>query len=639
MTTSDDGMTLETRLIDETVERSPPASQPTCCPASHCYQSLRVCLTSNIFNRAEFSKKCRSNLPNVPAALLVFYTIPCAMLFQFLTAIAYSFATKIDDCPCEPDDDDQLDNVKSLASVAQTVVFYSVYPLAGWLADVKWGRHKVIRWSLVLQWAGVCIQCISLSVQYTVCGIFDSVAKYGLSSVAFVLITFGTAGFFANVLAYGMEQMSGAPSMALRSYINWFNWAFALGLNIVSYVQWNVTPTTPSQQYFVLSNVLLVAILLTIVLCIDAHFHDKFINPKLLRNPYGTIRGVLRFAWKHKVPIRRSALTFWEEDFPGRLDLAKDKYGGPFTHESVEDVKTTLRIVVILLSLSLFMVAYFIVDLTQAEFAVQFKQGASLGGVSSLLVSVLTDSLIIPVVPILELVIIPLFPKLEFFLVSHLRVLGIACVCLVINAILLLIIDVVGHAVTENEVACFLSSDSDDQSLSVHFLVTVIPFFTFGLADLAFFIAVFVFICSQAPLNMNGMLIGLFYFLFGLYSAAGQMVVYPFTYSTHQFEPKEISCGFWLILIVLLLSVLGCIVYIAAAKWYRKRIRDDFVNYLSFVEEHFERQIQRRLANEGSDLSDTHNLSGYSYQEFVEINSREIEANNADEMPVRVITH
>ena len=49
---------------------------------------------------------------------------------------------------------------------------------------------------------------------------------------------------------------------------------------------------------------------------------------------------VLKFAAKHKAPVNRSALTYWEEDIPSRIDLGKSKYGGPFTTEQVEDVKT-----------------------------------------------------------------------------------------------------------------------------------------------------------------------------------------------------------------------------------------------------------------------------------------------------------
>ena len=43
-------------------------------------------------------------------------------------------------------------------------------------------------------------------------------------------------------------------------------------------------------------------------------------------------------------PENRSAFTYWENDIPPRIDLGKNKYGGPFTTEEVEDTKSFFRI-------------------------------------------------------------------------------------------------------------------------------------------------------------------------------------------------------------------------------------------------------------------------------------------------------
>ena len=68
-------------------------------------------------------------------------------------------------------------------------------------------------------------------------------------------------------------------------------------------------------------------------------------------NPFKNIYKVLKYSWKHKVPEHRSAFTYWEDDIPRRIDLGKNKYGGPFTYEEVEDTKTFLRILPLLLCL------------------------------------------------------------------------------------------------------------------------------------------------------------------------------------------------------------------------------------------------------------------------------------------------
>ena len=59
---------------------------------------------------------------------------------------------------------------------------------------------------------------------------------------------------------------------------------------------------------------------------------------------------VTKFVRQHKVPIRRSAFTYCEDDIPSGLDLGKSKYGGPFTTEEVENVKAFYGILKILLA-------------------------------------------------------------------------------------------------------------------------------------------------------------------------------------------------------------------------------------------------------------------------------------------------
>ena len=60
-------------------------------------------------------------------------------------------------------------------------------------------------------------------------------------------------------------------------------------------------------------------------------------------NPFKLIHRVLKYAVKHKHPEGRSAFTYCEDELPSRLDFGKSKYGGPFTTEQAEDVKTFFR--------------------------------------------------------------------------------------------------------------------------------------------------------------------------------------------------------------------------------------------------------------------------------------------------------
>ena len=47
-------------------------------------------------------------------------------------------------------------------------------------------------------------------------------------------------------------------------------------------------------------------------------------------NPLKNIYKVLKYSWNHKVSEHRSAFTYWEDDIPCRIDLGRNKYGGPF---------------------------------------------------------------------------------------------------------------------------------------------------------------------------------------------------------------------------------------------------------------------------------------------------------------------
>ena len=69
------------------------------------------------------------------------------------------------------------------------------------------------------------------------------------------------------------------------------------------------------------------------------------------RNSLKLLYQVLKYSYDHKYPERRSALSYWENEMPSRIDLGKGKYGGPFTYEQVEDVKTFFRLLLLMASL------------------------------------------------------------------------------------------------------------------------------------------------------------------------------------------------------------------------------------------------------------------------------------------------
>ena len=95
---------------------------------------------------------------------------------------------------------------------------------------------------------------------------------------------------------------------------------------------------------------LLVTVILIVTLCVAHHRRRWFLIEPGRVNPYKLVFRVTKFASQHKIPVRRSAFTYCEDEFPTGLDLGKNKYGGPFTTEEVEDVKAFYGILKVLFS-------------------------------------------------------------------------------------------------------------------------------------------------------------------------------------------------------------------------------------------------------------------------------------------------
>ena len=93
-----------------------------------------------------------------------------------------------------------------------------------------------------------------------------------------------------------------------------------------------------------------VMLLLIITLCLAKRRRNWFLIEPGTVNPYKLVYRVTKFARQHKTPLRRSAFTYCEDEIPTGLDLGKEKYGGPFSTEQVEDVKVFYGILKVLFS-------------------------------------------------------------------------------------------------------------------------------------------------------------------------------------------------------------------------------------------------------------------------------------------------
>ena len=233
-------------------------------------------------------------------------------------------------------------------------------PAAGWMADVKFGNYRVFKSGVTFLFLYSALYCFSLVLETLFWENNQEIItwiRFSLYSSFFVI---GGCMCVITALPLGLDQMPDASAFNITGFIAWFVFSFCFGSwfanissslkdsclnNIMSVGEWN---------YLRVVSTFLSTLGMSVVLISNFLFSPKWLiiepqSPGAIK----TIYQVLKFAAKHKAPINRSAFTYWEEDIPSRVDLGKSKYGGPFTTEQVEDVKTIFRLLVISLPLSL----------------------------------------------------------------------------------------------------------------------------------------------------------------------------------------------------------------------------------------------------------------------------------------------
>ena len=226
--------------------------------------------------------------------------------------------------------------------VGALMIAFAGCPIAGWLADVYIERYQFIRCSLRVAWSGM----ITTNVYYLIDQHFfkfPSAAEISLQVILTIVVGLGMAGLVANIMQLGLDQLIDASSTDICSFISWCVWLYFLAYIVAEF----------SQQYLcgiydLPLSFLFESLTITVVVLSDVACNHWLVKEPVTQNPLKLIYQVLRYAVKNKYPHMRSAFTYWEDKPYSRIDLGKRKYGGPFTTEQVEDVKTFFQLLAIL---------------------------------------------------------------------------------------------------------------------------------------------------------------------------------------------------------------------------------------------------------------------------------------------------
>ena len=567
-------------------------------------------------------------LPSKAAILILFWTaIVGAMYFNF---VGFSAALVLSN---------QTPNVAlseyeplPYAILAIVMIFY---PLSGFIADVCCGRLKTVVVSLIFLVSCWIVVLVALSVVASISKpeieISDLKHSQGLVVVILALISLftfiiGLAGYQANFIQLGLDQLFEAPSQYLALFIHYAMWAFHFGslhflINVfmVMCVKDQILVIVQVLEFFVV-----------VILLLISYWKRRWFYSELgHQNPYKTVYGVFKFAKNHKYPLRRSAFTHCDNNIPSRLDFAKERFGGPFTTEQVENVKTFLRILLILFAVGPVFVlevpaSYFIAPLFSIHFH-QFHHSTQREYCSGkLMLDTLMEILGWVLAPILLL-----FPLYIWIIFSLLRKrvlklfirLGVGIFICLLGVVSLLVTDLVGHtentdiSSSNNNTQCvFQVSFSHTKriiypSLNMHWAVLIPPDLFLGIGPLLVIATTLEFISAQSPQSMKGLLVGVFFAIRGLFQFLNSIIIIPLSLkqpwaSGEMIEhPPVTNCGFVYLALTSVTGLIGLILFSLAAKRYKYRTRDEGMFCQHDVEEIYDRYMDQAayVSNSTSD--------------------------------------
>jgi peptide/histidine transporter 3/4 len=387
--------------------------------------------------------------------------------------------------------------------------------------------------------------------------------------------------FIASAIPLGIDQVTSGSNTNISAFVTWLGWASFCGFSIpgiTGSVFYNCTHLMESEVRMIMS--LLPVLLLSVGLILDFHFHHKLVKEPVTVNPVSHIFKVLKYAAKHKYPVQRSAFTYCENERPTRLDYGKSKYGGPFTTEQVEDVKTFWRVLVVIVVIGISGLQL----IAQIESTVDME--ITFGSTNNICLQKVSYH--ISTVPFTIMISIPLYELLIYPCLrnrgpSILQSAGIGAAALIASSLYGVVTEVMLQILTKGNTECMFAKISYN-GRNIGQIIGIPYNFILGFTAIVLPKSSMEFICAQAPYNMKGLLIGLFYTLLIFFIGLGTLLY--LVWSNKWFPILHSStCGIWFYLSTLVLAVVSSALLGLVIRWYKARERDEITRSQDLVEE------------------------------------------------------
>ena len=436
--------------------------------------------------------------------------------------------------------------------------------VAGYLGDFLISRHRLVLAGLYSSFVLLIFLLLMVSLQLVSTGYPLLIFKI-LYYVLFVTV----GAVRVNLLPFNIDQLIGSSSDELTAIMHWHN----LG---------------PLVAYFIIINAnsfLLVQIfwLGKIIVCVAAVLvsHGLFnhyleTTPVNTVNPVKLIVRVLCYARKHKYPENCSALTYLEEEAPSRLDLGKDKYGGPFTEEEVEDVKTVLRLLPLVFIFGLSGGLYGLYTVSMSSMVYGCSEGKEARSIAYIFL----------------LIFMLLISRQSYFrkyIPSMLKRIGMGLTLIVLVNIIYTVQAIIGNYQFGEIFHCLTIFDKESLTkhqkwMYFHEITQAIVWYMNNVVAVEFALA-------QCPKSMRGTMIGLWFCLRNLRSDLNFIIFFPFLQYMDPGFP--LGRGFYFLLTLAVLSFLGLVLFIFLAKRYKLRVREVEIPIHRIAEDHIIRYIEQ----------------------------------------------
>ena len=475
-----------------------------------------------------------------------------------------------------------------VTSKAVFAVFVGIALLiAGWLADTRIGRYKVVSTSILIMWIAAVIATISSITAYVYSNQNYQDINKTVLNVILCIMGIGLGGFFVNIIQLGLDQLHDASTTEIKSFIVWFVWT----INSQGIVTYFVLKCTREKHNIFLF--LFVCINLSLAMIFLSICNHCLIKEPIQQNSLKLVYKVVRYAIKNKCPRQRSAFTYCEDELPSRIDFGKSKYGGPFTTEQVEDVKTFLRFIPLIMVGGVLAGSIFTSNTIRDKLYNQFRDTSNESQhyfEATFDYTIYFGAAIL--IPLYETLIYPIFyrctPRMES---QHKIIVGM--VALIARVLTLMAYNVIsrhnslqmnGPNVT---IPCLFNTSKTALSKSFNCKWITVPDFLSTISLTMLFIGLVELISAQVPFFMKGLIIGMSCFSFFLSGTLWLVVSLPFTYIHSIWGIGTLSCGFWYMLLLTIVD-LGIILIIAIlSRWYKKRQRQDVLPNEHFFAERY----------------------------------------------------